>query len=625
MEDESEEVWELCQALIVKERQANDELQDVRRVFINYLREGLVPLATIGVKIMGELDFEPFWAVDPERATELYALWESHLRDSSWRPFKVVLDNVTFKEEQQRRSNSSSDSTTSTGTMAFAVKTDVTKSGQSSSQNTQDSTFKYQKRDRPYCTHCKILGHTMDRCYKIHGYPPRYKFRSNNNHNAAAHQVSTSDGNSDQSNAFGGFVQNLNTNQYQQLMSMFSTHLGSSSKVTSAPTSLQTDCLAGQVSDPFPDLVLPHPALQTHFVPDLLSSHDQDFHVPSDVPADSISPIASSSGSSLPPSSIGAPIAVIPALVPSSSDHVGLRKSTRLIQQPTYLKDYHCNLLTGSSTHTSSSTAYPISDFMSYHDLSASHKHFVLSVSSHVEPQYYHQAVKVPEWRLAMREELAAMETNHTWTRLHVCSLSEAPCVLHIGGSTCASYRRLYVFRTGCASVLRIGGFTCAPCRSLYAPIGETFALKVMCSTFGVFMLPLERLLHSRCCAPLLESLRSLLGETFALKGHRPLETRLLPSKSLTIGTIVLSQSHRPLETRSLPLGSLTISTIVLSRDLWPLETRLLPSGSLTISMIVLSQTRLLPSGSLTISMMVLSQDHRPLKTQLLPSRKSCD
>ncbi|KAK1570544.1 hypothetical protein Q3G72_003522 [Acer saccharum] len=98
MEDESEEVWELCQALIVKERQANDELQDVRRVFINYLREGLVPLATIGVKIMGELDFEPFWAVDPERATELYALWESHLRDSSWRPFKVVLDNVTFKE-----------------------------------------------------------------------------------------------------------------------------------------------------------------------------------------------------------------------------------------------------------------------------------------------------------------------------------------------------------------------------------------------------------------------------------------------------------------------------------------------------------------------------------------------
>ncbi|KAK0588509.1 hypothetical protein LWI29_001815 [Acer saccharum] len=255
--------------------------------------------------------------------------------------------------------------------MAFAVKTDVTKSGQSSSQNTQDSTFKYQKRDRPYCTHCKILGHTMDRCYKIHGYPPRYKFRSNNNHNAAAHQVSTSDGNSDQSNAFGG-----------------------------------------QVSDPFPDLVLPHPALQTHFVPDLLSSHDQDFHVPSDVPADSISPIASSSGSSLPPSSIGAPIAVIPALVPSSSDHVGLRKSTRLIQQPTYLKDYHCNLLTGSSTHTSSSTAYPISDFMSYHDLSASHKHFVLSVSSHVEPQYYHQAVKVPEWRLAMPQWVNLSETE---------------------------------------------------------------------------------------------------------------------------------------------------------------------------------------------------------------------
>ena len=37
------------------------------------------------------------------------------------------------------------------------------------------------------------------------------------------------------------------------------------------------------------------------------------------------------------------------------------------------------------------------------------------------------------------------------------------------------------------------GVLFCAPFRSLYAPLGETLALKVRCSTFGVFMLPAWR------------------------------------------------------------------------------------------------------------------------------------
>jgi hypothetical protein len=31
-------------------------------------------------------------------------------------------------------------------------------------------------KERPKHTHCGILGHTMDKCYKIHGYPPSFKF-----------------------------------------------------------------------------------------------------------------------------------------------------------------------------------------------------------------------------------------------------------------------------------------------------------------------------------------------------------------------------------------------------------------------------------------------------------------
>lgn len=31
------------------------------------------------------------------------------------------------------------------------------------------------RKERPFCTHCGLLGHTIERCYKLHGYPPRYK------------------------------------------------------------------------------------------------------------------------------------------------------------------------------------------------------------------------------------------------------------------------------------------------------------------------------------------------------------------------------------------------------------------------------------------------------------------
>jgi hypothetical protein len=34
------------------------------------------------------------------------------------------------------------------------------------------------KKDRPICSHCGITGHTVDKCYKLHGYPPGYKFKA---------------------------------------------------------------------------------------------------------------------------------------------------------------------------------------------------------------------------------------------------------------------------------------------------------------------------------------------------------------------------------------------------------------------------------------------------------------
>ncbi|XP_021771486.1 uncharacterized protein LOC110735604 [Chenopodium quinoa] len=38
------------------------------------------------------------------------------------------------------------------------------------------SRFLYRRNTTMYCDHCKMPGHTMDRCYKIHGYPPKYGY-----------------------------------------------------------------------------------------------------------------------------------------------------------------------------------------------------------------------------------------------------------------------------------------------------------------------------------------------------------------------------------------------------------------------------------------------------------------
>jgi hypothetical protein len=38
----------------------------------------------------------------------------------------------------------------------------------------------FQKNGRPQCTHCRLLGHTVDKCYKLHEFPPGYKTRGKN-------------------------------------------------------------------------------------------------------------------------------------------------------------------------------------------------------------------------------------------------------------------------------------------------------------------------------------------------------------------------------------------------------------------------------------------------------------
>ncbi|KAI5675645.1 hypothetical protein M9H77_06595 [Catharanthus roseus] len=84
------------QNLIVKEKLANDELQEARKKLIHGLPDGR-GRAIICVKRMGELDENPFVAAAKrkyskeeaeEKGMELCSLWEEYLRDPSWHPYR---------------------------------------------------------------------------------------------------------------------------------------------------------------------------------------------------------------------------------------------------------------------------------------------------------------------------------------------------------------------------------------------------------------------------------------------------------------------------------------------------------------------------------------------------------
>ncbi|KAG7552071.1 putative domain XH, partial [Arabidopsis thaliana x Arabidopsis arenosa] len=105
---ELEELEDMNSALVIKERQSNDEIQEARKELIRGLRDlSGDRSSTIGVKRMGEVDEKPFLKVCRQRFSGenveleqamLCSKWQKTLKDPSWYPFKRVGTGEKMKE-----------------------------------------------------------------------------------------------------------------------------------------------------------------------------------------------------------------------------------------------------------------------------------------------------------------------------------------------------------------------------------------------------------------------------------------------------------------------------------------------------------------------------------------------
>ncbi|XP_058766345.1 uncharacterized protein LOC131639923 [Vicia villosa] len=84
------------------------------------------------------------------------------------------------------------------------------------------------RRDRPLCSHCNVLGHTKDKCFKLHGYPPGFK---------KGKVFTPSQPNANAVNTENMDVETpLNTKQYQQLIAYIQGQMARQSNTDPTPS-----------------------------------------------------------------------------------------------------------------------------------------------------------------------------------------------------------------------------------------------------------------------------------------------------------------------------------------------------------------------------------------------------
>lgn len=75
------------------------------------------------------------------------------------------------QEEHQRNININASNSNTGDSRAFYAKIEPKKDNSGQTQN------KFQRNERPISTYCGQAGHSVDKCYKLHGYPLGYKMK----------------------------------------------------------------------------------------------------------------------------------------------------------------------------------------------------------------------------------------------------------------------------------------------------------------------------------------------------------------------------------------------------------------------------------------------------------------
>lgn len=96
---------------------------------------------------------------------------------------------IISQEEHQRIVSTNTGAYGNNDSMAFTFKNETKKLSAGN---------KYQRKERPICTYCGYICHAIDKCYKLHGYPPGYKAKQKSGSSSQAihaitNQVSGSD------------------------------------------------------------------------------------------------------------------------------------------------------------------------------------------------------------------------------------------------------------------------------------------------------------------------------------------------------------------------------------------------------------------------------------------------
>ncbi|XP_012836458.1 PREDICTED: uncharacterized protein LOC105957084 [Erythranthe guttata] len=148
---------------------------------------------------------------------------------------------LVSQEERQRSIHSSHNEVQNS--LAFSIRGDQTTQRSMHNQATFNSAPK--RKERGFCTHCSIYGHTIDKCYKLHGYPPGYKakprYPSLPQSRFSVNQVSamespldyTSSGSTSQPPLVSSdhVLANLSAAQCQQLIAYFSNQMAAKKQV----------------------------------------------------------------------------------------------------------------------------------------------------------------------------------------------------------------------------------------------------------------------------------------------------------------------------------------------------------------------------------------------------------